>query len=155
MKNDEKIDDDPNRCRRNYGSGSPSDSFKERFDNDKYRGLHDGDDSSQKSSNDGKSSQHRRAPSNDTDPTRDLSVQEDYVELLSYGSLDDDEDFNLGLHKVGKGVEGTKNEEETVQIGLFDPFQINVIDLDNIEEEEIARSMIELNMNQFDRLDKY
>ena len=147
MKNDEKIDDDPNRCRRNYGSDSPSDSFKERFDKDKYRGFHGDDDSSQKSINDGKS--------NDTDPTRDLSVQEDYVELLSYGSLDDDEDFNLGLHKVGKGVEGTKNEEETVQIGLFDPFQINVIDLDNIEEEEIARSMIELNMNQFDIIDKY
>ena len=155
LKNDENIADDPNRCHRRRGSGSPGDSLQERCDKDKYRGLHDGDDSSQKSSNDGKSSQHRRAPSDDTDPTRDLSVQEDDVELLSHGSLDDDQDFNLGLHKVGKGVEGTENEEEIDHTGLFDPFQMNVIDLDDMEEGETALSMIELNMDQFDRLDAY
>ena len=61
-----------------------------------------------------------------------------------------DEDFNLGLHKVGKGIEGTDNEEETDQTGLFDPFQMNVIDLDDNEGEETTLSMTELNMNWFD-----
>ena len=61
-----------------------------------------------------------------------------------------DEDFNLGLHKVEKGVEGTDNEEETDQTGLFDPFQMNVIDLDDNEREETTLSITELNMNWFD-----